>query len=210
MVETLNGALRRVPVWPLYILGFVPAAWYLWLGAMNRLGADPVRELEHQYGLLALQLLIAALCVTPLRELTRINLFRFRRWMGLMAFYYAALHLAVWLVLDRRFAWTQVLGDLTKRPYVIVGMAAFLMLIPLALTSNNWAMRRLGGPRWRRLHRLAYPATALAALHFVWLVKAWPLEPLAYAAGVAALLGYRVARARAQARGRTRVRPATG
>lgn len=208
MVEALNGALRRVPVWPLYLLGFAPAAWYLWLGVMNRLGADPVRALEHEYGLLALQLLIATLAVTPLRDLTRINLLRFRRWMGLMAFYYAALHLAVWLVLDRQFGWTQVLGDLTKRPYIILGMAAFLMLVPLALTSNDRALRRLGGARWRRLHRLAYPATALAAIHFVWLVKAWPPEPLAYAAGVALLLLYRPVQARARTRARTR--PAAG
>lgn len=214
MVEALNGALRRVPVWPLYLFGFAPAAWYLWLGVMNRLGADPVRALEHEYGLLALQLLIAALVVTPLRDLTRINLLRFRRGMGLMAFYYAALHLAVWLALDRQFAWTRVLGDLTRRPYVILGMAAFLMLVPLALTSNDRALRRLGGMRWRRLHRLAYPATALAAIHFVWLVKAWPLEPLAYAAGVAALLLYRPIQARIQARARERrrvgTRPAAG
>lgn len=193
VADRINGALRRVPVGPLYVVGFAPAAIYFWLALQNRLGADPVKVLEQEYGLLALQLLIAALAVTPLRELTRISLLRFRRFLGLMAYYYVLMHLAVWLVLDRQLAWPQVVEDLTKRPYIIVGMAAALLLTPLALTSTNAALRRLGPLVWRRIHRLAYPATALAAIHFVWLVKAWPPEPLLYAAGVAALLLYRLA-----------------
>ncbi len=191
LVDRINSALRRVPVGPLYAVGFVPAAAYFWLATQNRLGADPVKVLEHEYGLIALQLLIAALAVTPLRELTRVSLLRFRRCIGLMAFYYVLMHLAVWLVLDRQLVWPQIVEDLTRRPYVIVGMAAALALTPLALTSSDAALRRLGPLVWRRIHRLAYPATALAAIHFVWLVKAWPLEPLLYAAGVAALLAYR-------------------
>lgn len=192
VVDRINGALRHVPVGPLYLLGFAPAAIYFWLALQNRLGADPVKALEHEYGLLALQLLIAALAVTPLRELTRVNLLRFRRWLGLMAYYYVLMHVTVWLVLDRQLAWPQVVEDLTKRPYIILGMAAAILLTPLALTSSNAALRRVGPLVWRRVHRLAYPATALAAAHFVWLVKAWPLEPLLYAAAVAALLGYRL------------------
>jgi len=188
--------VRRVPVGPLYVIGFAPAAVYLWLAVTNRLGADPVKTLERELGLIALQLLVAALAVTPLRELTRVSLLRFRRFLGLMAFYYAAMHLAVWVVLDRQLDWPRIAEDLVKRPFVIVGMAAFLMLVPLAATSWDGAVRRLGAAAWRRLHRLAYPATALAAIHFVWLVKAWPLEPLVYAAAVAALLGYRALRGR--------------
>ena len=202
-VERINGALRHVPVGPLYALGFAPAAIYFWLAVQNRLGADPVKVLEREYGLIALQLLIAALVVTPLRDLTRINLMRFRRLLGLMAFYYVAMHLSVWLALDRQLDWPRIVEDLTKRPYVIVGMAAALLLLPLAATSTNWAVRRLGGLNWRRLHRLAYPATALAAIHFVWLVKAWPPRPLLYAAGVAGLLLYRALRGRLRAPGRT-------
>lgn len=190
-VDRLNGVLRRVPIGPLYVIGFVPAAVYFGLALQNRLGADPVKVLEHEYGLIALQLLIAALVVTPLRELTRVSLLRFRRLLGLMAFYYVLMHLAVWLVLDRQLDWPRIIEDLTKRPYIIVGMAAALLLTPLALTSTDAALRRLGPLAWRRIHRLAYPATALAAIHFVWLVKAWPPEPLLYAAGVAALLLYR-------------------
>lgn len=196
LADAINGALRRVPVGPLYVLGFAPAAWYFWLALQNRLGADPVKALEHESGLLALQLLIVALAVTPLRNLTGVNLLRFRRWLGLMAFYYAALHLTVWLVLDRQLDWPRIVEDLTKRPYVILGMAALTLLVPLALTSNNATIRRLGALRWRSLHRLAYPATALAATHFVWLVKAWPPEPLIYATIVAALLAYRALRGR--------------
>ncbi|HMQ94224.1 MAG TPA: protein-methionine-sulfoxide reductase heme-binding subunit MsrQ [Amaricoccus sp.] len=206
MRDWLNAALRRLPVWPFYWLGALPAAWYFWNGLQGRLGADPVKALEHEYGLIALQFLIAALCVTPLREIAGINLLRFRRMLGLMAFSYACLHLAVWLGLDRQFDWPRIVADLTKRPYIILGMAAFLMLVPLAWTSRDAALRRMGPVAWRRLHRLAYPATALAAIHFVWLVKAWPLEPLLYAAGVAALLGWRALRGR---RRRAR-RPALG
>lgn len=192
MIAAINGWLRRIPVGPFYALLLIPGAWWFWRGVTGRLGADPVRALEQELGLFALQLLIAALCVTPLREITGVSLLRFRRCIGLSAFWYACFHLAAWLSLDRQFDWTRILEDLTKRPYVILGMAAFLMLIPLAATSSNWAIRQLGGLRWRRLHRLAYLATALAALHFIWLVKAWPFEPLAYGAGVLALLGWRL------------------
>lgn len=195
-VDAINAAARRVPVWPCYLLAFAPAAVYFTLALQNRLGADPVARLEHESGLIALQFLVAALSVTPLRELARINLMRFRRMLGLMAFAYACLHFAVWILLDRQLDWPRILEDLTKRPYIILGAASFLMLVPLALTSTDAAIRRLGAPAWRALHRLAYPATALAALHFVWLVKAWPPEPLAYAGAVALLLLYRWLRGR--------------
>lgn len=191
MADTINATLRRVPAWPVYVLGVVPAVLYFLLALGNRLGADPVRALEHEYGLLALQLLIAALCVTPLRDLTRINLLRFRRAIGLLAFFYAAIHFLVWLALDLQLHWGRIGADLVKRPYIVLGFTAFLMLVPLAATSSNAAIRRLGPPLWRRIHRLAYPATALAAIHFIWLVKAWPPEPLVYGAIVAMLLLYR-------------------
>lgn len=191
LADSLNAALRRVPVWPFYIAGFVPAVWWLWLGVQDRLGADPVQRLEHELGLTALQLLIATLAVTPLREQTGVNLLRFRRMLGLMAFWYVAMHFTVWLVLDRQLDWPRILQDLTKRPYVILGFTAFLLLIPVAATSWDGAVRRLGAAMWRKLHRLAYAATALGAIHFVWLVKAWPPEPLIYAGIVALLLGYR-------------------
>ncbi|MBP7003722.1 protein-methionine-sulfoxide reductase heme-binding subunit MsrQ [Amaricoccus sp.] len=191
LADRVNRALRRVPVAPLYWVALLPAGWWLMLGFADRLGADPVRALEQEYGIRALQFLVAALAVTPLRALTGVSLLRFRRFFGMTAFWYALVHLAVWVVLDRQLDWPRVAEDLTRRPWVILGMSAFLLLLPLAATSTDRALRRLGAARWRRLHRLAYPATALAALHFVWLVKAWPLEPLVYAAAVAGLLLYR-------------------
>ncbi len=199
-VATLNGLLRRAPVWPFYGIGFIPAAWWFYAAFTDRLGADPVARLEHELGLVALQLLIAALAVTPLRELAGVNLLRFRRMIGLMAFYYVMMHVGVWLVFDRQLDWPRILADLYKRPYIVVGAAAALMLLPLALTSTDAAIRRLGPMAWRRLHRLAYPAAALAALHFVWLVKAWPPEPFVYASIVAGLLGWRALRGRRQSR----------
>ncbi len=192
MIARLNGWLRRVPVWPWYVIGFIPAVLWLRAGLMNELGPDPVRALEQNLGLTALQLLIGALAVTPLREVTGLNLLRFRRMIGLMAFYYAVLHLAAWVVFDRGLDLAAAGRDIVKRPYILVGMTALLLLLPLALTSTNWAIRRLGGARWRGLHRLAYPATLLAAVHFIWLVKAWPPEPLIYAGIVAGLLLYRL------------------
>lgn len=196
IVDAINRGARRVPTWPLYLLAMVPAVAYFWLALENRLGTDPVKRLEHEYGLIALQFLIAALCVTPLREQLRINLIRFRRMLGQVAFIYAVLHFSVWLVLDRQLDWPRIGADLVKRPYIILGMAALLLLVPLAATSFDRAVRRLGPAAWKRLHRLAYPATALAAIHFVWLVKAWPPEPLIYAGIVGLLLAYRVVRGR--------------
>jgi sulfoxide reductase heme-binding subunit YedZ len=202
VADRINGWLRAVPVTPLYFVALVPAAHDVWLAFGNRLGADPVKELEHRLGLAALQLLVAALAVTPLREATGVTLLRFRRMLGVSAFVYAVLHFAAWLVLDRQLAWSEVVADLTKRPYIIFGFAALVMLAPLAATSWNGAVRRMGGAAWRRLHRLAYPATLLAAVHFVWLVKAWPLEPLLYLGGVVLLLAWRVVPRRRRATAR--------
>lgn len=191
LVVTLNGWLRRVPVWPGYLLGFVPAAWLLWLGVNNELGANPVKALEHELGEIALQLILAGLVVTPLMHLTRINLIRFRRLIGLMAFYYVLLHFATYLFLDLQLNWDQIIKDITKRPYIIVGTLAFVLLIPLAVTSNDWAIRKLGSARWRWVHTLVYPAAILSAVHYVWLVKAWPLEPMLYLAAMVFLVAYR-------------------
>ncbi|WP_112321275.1 protein-methionine-sulfoxide reductase heme-binding subunit MsrQ [Oceanibium sediminis] len=188
---SLNTWLRKVPVWPGYILGFAPAAWLLWLGVENRLGANPVKTLEHELGLIALQLLLASLLVTPILQLTRINLIRFRRLIGLMAFYYVCLHFAVYLFLDLQLNWEQIAKDLTKRPYIIAGASAFLLLIPVAMTSNDWSIRRLGGAAWRSVHKLVYPASIIGAVHFVWLTKTWAFEPVAYLAGMAILVAWR-------------------
>ena len=157
----------------------------------NALGADPVAEIEHRLGLWALRLLMVALAVTPLRQLTgQPVLIRFRRMLGLHAFAYATLHLCAYLVLDLRGYWEIILEDIAKRPYITVGFTAWLLLLPLAVTSTKGWIRRLGR-NWARLHKLVYAVGVLAVLHFWWLVKSDIREPLLYAAIRAVLLGWR-------------------
>ena len=141
----------------------------------------------------AVRLLIATLFVSPLRW-AGLNLLRFRRQLGLVAFTYVVLHFASWLTIDMGLRWSQIVPDLYKRWYIVVGMSALLLLIPLALTSNNGSIRRLGAQNWARLHRLAYPATALAMLHFLMVGKVYTVEVLTYAGILAALLAVRLYR----------------
>jgi sulfoxide reductase heme-binding subunit YedZ len=189
--DHINGALRRVPPWTLYVLGVVPVAWVFWAGATGGLGVEPVEAIEHRMGLWGLWLLMASLAVTPLRRFAGLNLLKFRRALGLLAFFYIVVHLLVWLVLDVQIL-AQVWADILKRPYITVGMAGFLALVPLAVTSNDWAVRRLGAQAWRRLHRLAYPAVILGGVHFLMLRKGFQLEPILYLAAILALLGLRL------------------
>jgi methionine sulfoxide reductase heme-binding subunit len=201
--RSISSTLQRVPVWLVYVVGFIPAVVTFTLGVMDQLGADPLKTLERELGEWALRFLIVGLCITPLRQAAGINLVRYRRALGLLAFYYAALHLITYMVLDQGLEWAAIGADIVKRPYITIGMASFTLLVPLALTSNNASIRRLGS-RWNRLHKLVYIAAAGGALHYVMLVKAWPKEPLVYAAIVAALLAYRGLRAlRGPARTRT-------
>lgn len=176
----------------IYVTGLLPAIWYFYLGVTDQLGADPQNTLERLLGLWALRFLILSLAVTPLRRLGGPNLIRYRRTVGLLAFYYASLHLTVYLLLDQGLDLAAIWADILKRPYITVGMFAFVILVPLAITSNNAMIRRLGGGAWQRLHRLVYVAAAAAAIHFVMVVKAWPPEPLIYAGIVAALLLFRL------------------
>jgi methionine sulfoxide reductase heme-binding subunit len=186
--------LPQVPKILVYIVGFIPAVWLFYAGIMDQLGADPMRYLEQSLGLWALRFLVGTLAITPLRQLFGINLLRYRRAIGLLAFYYALLHLVTYLVLDQGLDIALITADIIKRPYITIGMATFVLLIPLAVTSNNASIRRLGGQAWARLHRLVYLAAIGAVLHFILVVKSWPMEPLVYAAIVAVLLGYRLVR----------------
>ncbi|WP_414896601.1 protein-methionine-sulfoxide reductase heme-binding subunit MsrQ [Rhodovulum sp. YEN HP10] len=196
-LQRVNVALARFPTWPAYVAGTLPALWTIWLGATGGLGVEPINALENRLGLLALQFLIAGLAVTPLRRWTGLNLIRFRRALGLVAMGYLALHLAVWLVLDLR-DWGLIRADIVKRPYITVGMLAFLLLLPLAVTSSNRAIRWLGPQRWRRLHRLVYLAVPLGGLHFVMQSKGWQIEPLVYLATILGLLALRFRSSRAR------------
>ncbi|MFS4581933.1 protein-methionine-sulfoxide reductase heme-binding subunit MsrQ [Phaeobacter sp. C3_T13_0] len=187
----VNSILRRVPVWLIYVLGILPAGVLFYQGLIGALGPEPIKALEHEYGELALQLLVLTLAVTPLRRLVGLNLMRFRRAIGLLCFFYVSCHLLVWLVLDVQ-ALGQILADIVKRPYITIGMIGFVLLLPLAVTSNNLSVRRLG-IRWRLLHKLTYPAALLGALHYVVLVKGFQLEPFLYFGLILFLLAFRFA-----------------
>ena len=166
-------------------------AWEVARTGNDTLGAEPVAEIEHRLGLWALRLLMATLAITPLRQLTgQAVLVRFRRMLGLYTFFYACLHLSAYLVLDLRGYWTQIFEEIAKRPYITVGFTAWLLLVPLALTSTTGWIRRLGR-NWARLHKLVYAVGVLAVVHFWWLVKSDIREPLLYAAILAVLLGWR-------------------
>ncbi|SHL77836.1 sulfoxide reductase heme-binding subunit YedZ [Roseovarius marisflavi] len=194
LVEQINALLRRVPTWPVYILLAAPAPYLFYMGATGGLGIEPIKALEHELGGIALKLLVAGLTVTPLRRFAGVNLIRFRRALGLSVFFYVMLHLLVWLVLDVQIP-AQIWADIIKRPYVTIGFTAFLLLVPLAATSNNWSVRRLG-PKWRQLHKLTYVAAILGAVHFIWLVKGFQIEPLVYLAVILGLLALRLRPAR--------------
>ena len=193
IAATINSASRAVPTWVLYPVLVIPGVW-LFMTELTNPGPDPIAALEHGLGEYALQLLILGLAITPLRDLAGVNLIRYRRAIGLMAFFYVCAHLLTYLVLDNQFWWDALIKDLTKRPYIIVGVLAFLILIPLAWTSNNLQVRRWGPLAWRRLHYLVYPAVILGALHFLLLKKTWQAEPMIYTALALALVAYRVPR----------------
>ena len=189
----INKALAKVSPWWIYGFGLVPAVWYFYLGAINDLGANPIQTFEHLLGEWALRFLIATLAVTPLRDLTRINLYWFRRAFGLLTFYYVLFHFLTYFILDRGMNLPVIAVDIFKRPYIIVGMIAFLCLIALAVTSNNRAIRAMGGA-WGMLHRLVYLIATLGVVHFFMAVKSWPPRPFVYATIIAILLGYRLVR----------------
>lgn len=186
--RSLQRAVNAFPRWPLYTMGLLPGIWTFWLALNDRLGADPVKTLEHTLGLCALRFLIASLAMTPIRLLGGPNLLRFRRALGLLAFFYACAHLGAYLIFDQGLDARAILADILKRPYITAGMAAFVLLAPLAATSNAVAIKAMGAHAWQRLHRLVYVAAIAAVTHFLMAVKAWPAEPLTYAAIVALLL----------------------
>lgn len=171
-----------------HVLALLPMLLLVADVVLARLGTDPVAVLTHRSGDWALRFLLACLAMTPLRRLTGSGIWiAWRRMLGLHAFAWACLHLGVYLVLDLQGWWSQIFADIARRPFITVGFSAWLLLLPLALTSTRAAMRRLGR-HWARLHRLVYLAALLAVLHYLWLVKADLREPLQYAAILAALL----------------------
>ena len=176
-----------------FLLCLVPLAHLGWALQQDALGANPIEALTRGLGTWALNFLLITLAVTPARKLTGWHwLVRLRRMLGLYCFFYALLHLASYLWLDQFFDWQAIAKDILKRPFITVGMAAFALLLPLAATSNNYAIRRLGGRGWNQLHRTVYAISILAVLHYAWLVKLDLSKPLLYALLLVVLLGCRV------------------
>lgn len=190
IVDRVNQLARKVPTWAVYIVYLLPVPFLLYQGMTGGLGREPIKALEHELGEIALQLLIIGLCISPLRRFFGVNLIRFRRTFGVLAFTYVVLHFCVWAVLDVQ-SFSRVWADIVKRPYITIGMAALVLMIPLAVTSNNRSVRALGAA-WRKLHVLTYPVAILAAVHFIWLSKGFQLEPLVYLAVILGLLSLRV------------------
>jgi len=181
---------RLTPLKPaVFAASLAPLAWLAWGAARGALGANPIETITHETGTWTLRFLVATLAVTPLRRLSgRNELIRYRRMLGLFAFFYACLHLLTYVWLDQFFDWAGMVKDVAKRPFITAGLSAFALLVPLAVTSTAGMIRRLGGRAWRRLHRLAYAAAAMGVVHYWWLVKADTRRPRNYAVILAALL----------------------
>ncbi len=188
-----NQQIRWIIKPALFILALLPLAFLVYRGLTNDLGANPIETINRYTGDWVLRFLLITLAVTPLRRLTGWNgLLRYRRMLGLFAFFYACVHFLSWVWLDQYFVLADIVQDVAKRPYITVGFASFLMLIPLALTSTNAMIRRLGAKRWQQLHRLVYLIGIGGVVHFLWLVKSDIREPLVYGAVLALLLGFRL------------------
>ncbi len=176
----------------LFAACLIPIALLVWRGYGNHLGANPIEVITHATGLWTLRLLLITLLVTPLRRLTGWNVVqRLRRMLGLFAFFYGTLHFMTYVWLDQFFVWDDIVHDVMKRPFITVGFGAYLLLLPLAVTSTNAMMKRLGR-RWQTLHRVVYAIPALGVLHYLWLVKADINPPLLYGTMLLLLLGVRV------------------
>lgn len=188
-----SPAIHRFLKPALFVAALIPLAWLVYRGVNNHLGANPIETINRYTGDWVLRFLMITLAVTPLRKLAGWNsLLRYRRMFGLFAFFYACLHFLSYVWLDQYFVFTDIVKDVIKRPYITVGFASFLMLIPLAVTSTNAMIRQLGTKRWQQLHRLVYLIGIGGVVHFLWLVKSDLREPLIYSAILALLLGFRV------------------
>jgi methionine sulfoxide reductase heme-binding subunit len=187
-----SPAIHKLIKPAIFVVALVPLAWIIYLTVNNDLGANPIETLNRYTGDWVLRFLMITLAVTPLRKLTGWNaLLRYRRMLGLFAFFYVCLHFLSYAWLDQNFVLADIIKDVIKRPYITVGFASFLMLIPLAVTSTNAMVRRLGAKRWQKLHRLVYAIGIGGVVHFLWLVKSDIREPLVYAVILTLLLGYR-------------------
>jgi sulfoxide reductase heme-binding subunit YedZ len=200
---TRAAVVTRVVKPVLYLTATLPLAWLLFALLTGRVMGDQVKFMQHVTGDTVLTCLLLTLAITPLRRFTGWNeIIRVRRLIGLTAFWYACLHLTTYLVFDQSLSVSEIVKDIQKHPWVLVGFTAFLCLVPLAITSTNGWVRRLGGKRWQRLHRLVYVAAIAGVLHYLWLVKKDVSAPLAYGAVLVTLLAIRLWLARDRVRAR--------
>jgi sulfoxide reductase heme-binding subunit YedZ len=184
----------------IFLLCLLPLAYIAWKFQQNKLGVNPIRELEIETGLWTLRLLAVTLAITPVRRAFNWNwLVKYRRMLGLFTFFYATVHLSMWAGVDFFFAWSDMWDEIVKHRYILVGMLTWLILLPLAITSTKGWVRRLG-KRWTKLHRLVYVAAITGTIHYLWSVKKDTFFPVVYLAVFALLLGYRVIAARQRSR----------
>src|SRR5918992_714747 len=177
----------------LLINGLVPLALLLWDVWRKQVGANPLEFVTRTTGMLTLVFLLLALAVSPVRRITGLNwLIKFRRMLGIFAFFYGSLHLLTYIAFDRFFRFSTIPGDVAGRKFIAVGVAAFILMLPLAITSTDAMIKRLGGKRWANLHRVVYVAAILGVLHFYMLVKSDVRQPLTFAFLLAVLLGFRI------------------
>jgi sulfoxide reductase heme-binding subunit YedZ len=208
MAKTRPNAILRVARTLLFLACLAPLAHLGWRAWKGNLTANPIEYITHFTGDWTIRLIVATLAVTPLRKLLRLpTLIRYRRMIGLFAFFYGALHFLTWLCVDKFFQWPEIVKDLSKRPFIIAGFTAFACMLPLAVTSTAGWIRRLGGKRWQLLHRLIYVTAIAAVTHYYWLVKSDIRLPVLYGALVALELGYRAV-VWARDRRRRGIRPA--
>lgn len=192
--------LLRTIKFTVFLLALVPISMIVWDAFHDQLGANPVEAISHRTGDWTLRFLIITLSVTPLRRLSGMHwLIRLRRMFGLFAFFYVSLHFLTYIWLDQNFLWHEIVKDVSKRPYITVGFSALLMMLPLVLTSTRGMVRRLGGARWQKLHRLVYVIATFGVLHYLWLVKSDVRKPVLYGCILLVLLGYRAWYARFRA-----------
>jgi sulfoxide reductase heme-binding subunit YedZ len=176
-----------------FLLALLPAGLLAWKALAGELSANPIKDITEETGIWTLRFILFTLTITPLRKITGwATLARFRRMIGLFAFFYGSLHFVTYIYLDQFFAFDEILKDVAKRPFITVGFTAFLMMIPLALSSPNVVAKWMGGKKWRLLHRLVYFTALGGVIHYLWLVKADTQRPLTYGGMLAVLLGYRV------------------
>jgi sulfoxide reductase heme-binding subunit YedZ len=186
----LGNRWSKIPVFALCLFPGLLLAWKAFAGD---LGANPIEFITHWTGDWTIRFLCITLSITPLRRLVGLpELIRFRRMLGLFAFFYASLHFLTWFVLDKFFDWNEIAKDVVKRPFITAGFTAFVLLIPLAVTSTTGWIRRLGGKGWQMLHRLIYVSACAGVVHYYWLVKSDIRLPLMYGAIVTVLLAYRL------------------